>query len=159
MWPAFHHTVRRFGIPHRYFVEMIDGVASDMEPRRFDTFDELYRYCYQVASVVGLCVIHILGFESPQAPRLAEDQRVPGPNPGGAATFNMAGSRWCGRRFHTPTPVGPIPTPAITISWPKGQGARPRTWKLRVRVSPRSPLTLSVRLTKPGAVTPPTRTA
>ena len=34
VWPAFHHTVRRFGIPHEYFREMIDGVTSDLEPRR-----------------------------------------------------------------------------------------------------------------------------
>src|SRR5437016_5661990 len=51
---------------------MIDGVASDLEPRQIQTFDELYRYCYQVASVVGLTVIHIFGFESPEAPKLAE---------------------------------------------------------------------------------------
>src|SRR5581483_12505333 len=54
LWPAFHHTVRRFGIPHEYFHAMIDGVMSDLEPRHFETFTELYRYCYQVASVVGL---------------------------------------------------------------------------------------------------------
>src|SRR5208283_2274492 len=59
LWPAFHHTVRRFGIPHDYLREMIDGVVSDLEPRRFQAFDELYRYCYQVASVVGLTVIYI----------------------------------------------------------------------------------------------------
>jgi Phytoene/squalene synthetase len=52
--PAFHDTVQRYKIPHRYFHEMIDGVSSDLEPRRIRTFDELYRYCYQVASVVGL---------------------------------------------------------------------------------------------------------
>src|SRR5437016_11089436 len=51
---------------------MIDGVASDLEPRQIQTFDELYRYCYQVASVVGLTVIHIFGFDSPQALELAE---------------------------------------------------------------------------------------
>ncbi len=61
----FIDTVRRFGIPHEYFLEMIDGVISDLEPRRFETFDELYRYCYQVASVVGLTIIHIFGFDSP----------------------------------------------------------------------------------------------
>ena len=54
VWPAFHHTVRRFGIPHDYFRQMIDGISSDLEPRSLGTFDELYRYCYQVASVVGL---------------------------------------------------------------------------------------------------------
>ena len=72
VWPAFHHTVRRFGIPHQYFREMIDGVVSDLEPRRFETFDELYRYCYQVASVVGLTIIHIFGFDTPSALPLAE---------------------------------------------------------------------------------------
>jgi 15-cis-phytoene synthase len=72
VWPAFHHTVRRFGIPHEYFREMIAGVASDLEPRRFDTFDQLYRYCYQVASVVGLTTIHIFGFDTRTALPLAE---------------------------------------------------------------------------------------
>jgi phytoene synthase len=72
LWPAFHHTVRRFGIPHEYLREMIDGVISDLEPRRFQTFDELYRYCHQVASVVGLTVIYIFGFDTPSAPPLAE---------------------------------------------------------------------------------------
>jgi phytoene synthase len=72
VWPAFHHTVRRFGIPHEYFRAMIDGVASDLEPRRFETFDQLQRYCYQVASVVGLTTIHIFGFDTPAALPLAE---------------------------------------------------------------------------------------
>ena len=43
--PAFHDTVTRYHIPVRYFYEMIDGVASDLEPRRFATFDQLYGYC------------------------------------------------------------------------------------------------------------------
>ena len=72
VWPAFHHTVRRFGIPHDYFREMIAGVASDLEPRHIDTFDDLYRYCYQVASVVGLTIIHIFGFDTRRALPLAE---------------------------------------------------------------------------------------
>ncbi|MBZ5724133.1 MAG: presqualene diphosphate synthase HpnD [Acidobacteriia bacterium] len=72
LWPAFHHTVRRFGIPHEYFRAMIDGVVSDLEPRRFATFDELYQYCYQVASVVGLTTIHIFGFDTRSALPLAE---------------------------------------------------------------------------------------
>jgi phytoene synthase len=70
--PAFHDTVTRYRIPERYFYEMIDGVASDLEPRRFVTFDQLYGYCYQVASVVGLTTIHIFGFTSAEAPLLAE---------------------------------------------------------------------------------------
>lgn len=72
LWPAFHDTVRRYGIPHPYFYEMIEGVSSDLEPRQIQTFDELYQYCYRVASVVGLTIIYIFGFESPDAPKLAE---------------------------------------------------------------------------------------
>ncbi len=72
MWPAFHHTVRRFGIPHDYFRAMIDGVLGDLEPRTFETFDQLYRYCYQVASVVGLTILHIFGFDTRTALPLAE---------------------------------------------------------------------------------------
>ncbi len=72
VWPAFHHTVRRFRIPHEYFRAMIDGVLSDLEPREFETFDQLYRYCYQVASVVGLTTIYIFGFDTRNALPLAE---------------------------------------------------------------------------------------
>lgn len=72
MWPAFHDTVERYKIPHRFFYEMIDGISSDLEPREMQTFDELYRYCYQVASVVGLTIVHIFGFRSIKALLLAE---------------------------------------------------------------------------------------
>lgn len=72
LWPAFHHTVRRFGIPHEYFRAMINGVLSDLQPRRVQTFDELYDYCYRVASVVGLTTVHIFGFDTRTALPLAE---------------------------------------------------------------------------------------
>jgi phytoene synthase len=72
MWPAFLDSVQQFRIPHRYFYEMIDGVLSDITPRKMATFQELYRYCYQVASVVGLTTVHIFGFEDPKALELAE---------------------------------------------------------------------------------------
>jgi len=72
LWPAFQDTVTRYAIPPAYFHEMIDGVSSDLEPRRIGSFDELYSYCYKVASVVGLTIIHIFGFESPRALELAE---------------------------------------------------------------------------------------
>ena len=72
LWPAFLDTLARYKIPHEYFDEMIEGVASDLEPRTLSTFDELYRYCYRVASVVGLTTIRIFGFHSPDALPLAE---------------------------------------------------------------------------------------
>ena len=71
-WPAFYNTVQRYRIPHEYFFQMIEGVMSDLEPRRIATFEELYKYCYQVASVVGLSTIHVFGFDSADALPLAE---------------------------------------------------------------------------------------
>lgn len=71
-WPALHDTVARYKIPHQYFFDMIEGVSSDLQPRDIQTFEELYRYCYLVASVVGLTVIHIFGFDDPRALELAE---------------------------------------------------------------------------------------
>jgi len=72
VWPAFTDAVARYKIPHEYFFAMIEGVSSDLEPRRLQTFDELYDYCYHVASVVGLTIIHIFGFDAPEAVDLAE---------------------------------------------------------------------------------------
>jgi phytoene synthase len=72
LWPAFLDTVERYRIPHRYFLEMIDGVSSDLDPRRIRTFAELYEYCYQVASVVGLTIVHIYGFDPADAARVLE---------------------------------------------------------------------------------------
>lgn len=70
--PAFRATVERYRIPHEYFFDLIEGVASDLEPQRYETFEQLYRYCYRVASVVGLTVVHIYGFSNPRALELAE---------------------------------------------------------------------------------------
>jgi phytoene synthase len=72
LWPAFMDSVLRYRIPHEYFFEMIEGVSSDLEPREIQTFDQLYDYCYHVASVVGLTIVHIFGFENPEALQLAE---------------------------------------------------------------------------------------
>lgn len=38
----------------------------------FPTFDDLYAYCYHVASVVGLVCIKIFGYRDPKAEKLAE---------------------------------------------------------------------------------------
>ncbi|HEU0122116.1 MAG TPA: phytoene/squalene synthase family protein [Bryobacteraceae bacterium] len=72
VWPAFHDAVTRYRIPHIYFHDMIDGVSSDLEPQVIRTFDDLYKYCYRVASVVGLTIIHIFGFDDKKALELAE---------------------------------------------------------------------------------------
>lgn len=72
LWPAFLDVAGRYRIPHQYFFDMIEGVSADLEPCRFETFDDLYRYCYRVASVAGLSALHIFGFDSAEALPLAE---------------------------------------------------------------------------------------
>jgi 15-cis-phytoene synthase len=65
--PAVAETVRRFHIPPEHLHAAIDGVEMDLEPRRYETFDELIEYCRRVASAVGLACIHIWGFDGPAA--------------------------------------------------------------------------------------------
>lgn len=62
--PALGDSARRHSIPTGHLDEVIDGVSMDLEPRTFATFDDLYPYCYRVASAVGLCCIHLWGYES-----------------------------------------------------------------------------------------------
>ena len=59
-------------IPQEYFQELITGVEMDLTHRRFATFDELYPYCYRVASIVGLICLKIFGTRAPEANRLCD---------------------------------------------------------------------------------------
>ncbi len=70
--PAFHDAVKTYHIPRQYFHDLIDGAVMDLEPRRYETFADTYRYCYHVASVVGLVCIHVFGFREERAKELAE---------------------------------------------------------------------------------------
>lgn len=75
--PAFHDATNRYDIPLEYYSELIDGTVSDLDVMRLDTYDQLYKYCYQVASTVGLVCIHIFGYDkSPEAEKMAEYQGV-----------------------------------------------------------------------------------
>ena len=67
VFPALVDVISRFGIPHEYFLAVIEGVRMDVEPEDFQTFDDLRKYCYHVAGAVGLCCIHIWGFHDPRA--------------------------------------------------------------------------------------------
>jgi phytoene synthase len=66
---ALHDAVRRYRIPPDYFYELMDGVEMDLTVRRYATFQELRRYCYGVASTVGLICIEIFGHRDGQKAR------------------------------------------------------------------------------------------
>jgi phytoene synthase len=73
--PAFRDTLQRYSIPAQYFHWIIDGTEMDLDTDRCETFDDLYKYCFHVASAVGLVCLKIFGFredEKERAEKLAE---------------------------------------------------------------------------------------
>lgn len=70
---AMVDVVRRYQMPEKYLFDVINGVESDLESRQFQTFQQLEEYCYHVAGAVGLCCIHIWGFEGERAEKQAID--------------------------------------------------------------------------------------
>ncbi len=60
-------AVKEFRIPREPLVAIVDGVAMDVEGARYETADDLYPYCYRVASAVGLTAIEIFGYTDRRA--------------------------------------------------------------------------------------------
>jgi len=75
---AVRDAVERFAIPLSLLEELVAGVTMDLDavtsdaPDTYATFADLYRYCYLVASVVGLVCIRIFGYTDSHAEKLAE---------------------------------------------------------------------------------------
>jgi len=55
-------AVKEFRIPREPLEAIIDGVAMDVAGVRYETAEDLYPYCYRVASAVGLASIEIFGY-------------------------------------------------------------------------------------------------
>lgn len=58
--------IAEFRLPYRLFDELIQGVEMDLEVDAYETQADLERYCYHVASVVGLLSIEIFGYRDPR---------------------------------------------------------------------------------------------
>ena len=69
--PALHHTIKRYAIPLSYFHDLMEGAEMDLSITTYASFDLLERYCYCVAGTVGLCCLHVFGFQDPHALDLA----------------------------------------------------------------------------------------
>ena len=67
--PALARDLRglfaKYSITPPMLEEIIDGVEMDLRNVRYETFEELQRYCYRVASAVGLVSIEICGYRNP----------------------------------------------------------------------------------------------
>jgi len=81
---AVRDTQARFGISDELLEQLVQGTTMDLYPDEewdgrsplYADFDALYRYCYLVASVVGLVCIRIFGYSDARAERLAEETGI-----------------------------------------------------------------------------------
>jgi len=79
---AVRDATERFDIPLSLLDELVAGTTMDLQPAAgaapdtYATFADLYRYCYLVASVVGLVCIRIFGYKDHAAERLAEETGI-----------------------------------------------------------------------------------
>ncbi len=79
---AVRDCTARFQIPLSLLDELVAGVTMDLDraatgaPDTYATFADLYRYCYLVASVVGLVCIRIFGYSDSRAEKLAEETGI-----------------------------------------------------------------------------------
>ncbi|GLC39157.1 Syntaxin-like protein psy1 [Pleodorina starrii] len=60
---ALTDTAARFPLHIQPFRDMIEGMRMDLVKSRYETFDELYEYCYRVAGTVALMTTPIMGIE------------------------------------------------------------------------------------------------
>jgi len=64
---ALGDAVHRFRLPEDVFLDLLEGVESDLLGRPVETWEDLQRYCYQVASTVGLLLVRVLQYRNPRA--------------------------------------------------------------------------------------------
>jgi phytoene synthase len=57
--------IQRHHLPFRLFDELLQGVEMDLDIKRYANYADLEKYCYHVASVVGLLSIEIFGYTNP----------------------------------------------------------------------------------------------
>ena len=60
-WLALADTLHRYDVALAPLLELLDGVAMDLEPVEMPDFDRLHQYCRYVAGGVGLMLGPVLG--------------------------------------------------------------------------------------------------
>jgi phytoene synthase len=58
-------VIQNFSLRFDLFDELIKGCEMDLDTKRYKNFEALEKYCYHVASVVGLLSIEIFGYKNP----------------------------------------------------------------------------------------------
>ena len=70
---ALADTVDRYALPITEFTELLSGFRTDLERRRYATFDELRSYTRQAAEPIGRLLLYIGGYRAPELHAYAED--------------------------------------------------------------------------------------
>jgi phytoene synthase len=73
---ALAALVGAFNLQKAHFDALIDGVEMDVDPRRYETFADLYEYCTRVASAVGLICLDVFGASTAASRQYATDLGV-----------------------------------------------------------------------------------
>lgn len=75
---ALRDSQRKFNIPAKWLEQLVEGTMLDLSgaPQCYETAPDLYKYCYLVASVVGLVCIRIFGYDDVRAEKLAEETGI-----------------------------------------------------------------------------------
>jgi squalene synthase HpnC len=72
LFVALGRTIDQFDIPADPFLRLIEANRMDQRIRRFETYDELLRYCEQSAAPVGRMVLYVLGYRDERRQQLAD---------------------------------------------------------------------------------------
>jgi len=62
---AFQDVALAHAIPEQFAYDHLAGFAMDVAGTHYETIDDLLRYCYHVAGVVGLMMASIMGVKDP----------------------------------------------------------------------------------------------
>jgi len=58
-------VIQQFNLRFELFDDLLQGCEMDLARNRYEDFEALEKYCYHVASVVGLLSIEIFGYKNP----------------------------------------------------------------------------------------------
>ncbi|HDY86104.1 hypothetical protein LCGC14_1367950 [marine sediment metagenome] len=70
---ALQTALQNFDLHEEYFMEIIDGMAMDLEQFSYAEFKHLALYCHRAASVVGLLSVEIFGYKDRKTLKYAEN--------------------------------------------------------------------------------------
>lgn len=69
---AWREMLKTYRIRQELPLELMRGVVQDTHIKRYESWQELYVYCFRVASTVGLMSSEIFGYEKPETLEYAE---------------------------------------------------------------------------------------